>query len=175
MPQDIVRDFGYLTLGSRLRRLGEMVQANTQVIMQANGIDLPAAHYPFLAALDRNGSLTVGELADVIGISQPGATRTIGQLAEAGLVELSVSDGDQRRKQVSLTKAGNDLVAYSTQNVWPGVEAAVRNLCAGLDGDFLQQLAAIEDGLKARPLAERMADPSADRAGERMPKDKDPT
>ncbi len=158
MPQDIVKDFGYLTLGTRLRRLGEMVQANTQLIMQERGIDLPAAHYPFLAAIDRNGPLTVGELADVIGISQPGATRTIGQLAEAGLLDLSVSDGDQRRKQVSLTKAGQDLVAYSTQDVWPGVEAAVRNLCANLDGSFLEQLAVIEDGLRLRPLIERMND-----------------
>jgi len=156
MPHDIVKDFGYLTLGTRLRRLGEMVQANTQLIMQQHGIDLPAAHYPFLAAIDCNGPLTVGELADVIGISQPGATRTIGRLAEAGLLDLSVSDGDQRRKQVSLTKAGQDLVDYSTREVWPGVEAAVRNLCTDLDGSFLDQLASIEDGLKLRPLIERM-------------------
>lgn len=156
MPQDIVKDFGYLTLGTRLRRLGEMVQANTQLIMQKYGIDLPAAHYPFLAAIDRNGPLTVGELADVIGISQPGATRTIGQLAEAGLLDLSVSEGDQRRKQVSLTKAGQDLVDHSTREVWPGVEAAVRSLCTDLDGSFLEQLASIEDGLKHRPLIERM-------------------
>lgn len=156
MPHDIVKDFGYLTLGTRLRRLGEMVQANTQLIMQQHGIDLPAAHYPFLAAINRNGPLTVGELADVIGISQPGATRTIGQLAEAGLLDLSVSDGDQRRKQVSLTKTGQDLVDYSTREVWPGVEAAVRNLCTDLDGSFLDQLASIEDGLKLRPLIERM-------------------
>lgn len=156
MPHDIVKDFGYLTLGTRLRRLGEMVQANTQLIMQEHGIDLPAAHYPFLAAIDRNGPLTVGELADVIGISQPGATRTIGQLAEAGFLDLSVSDGDQRRKQVSLTKAGQDLVDYSTRDVWPGVEAAVRDLCANLDGSFLEQVAAIEDGLKLHPLIERM-------------------
>ncbi|WP_313601311.1 MarR family winged helix-turn-helix transcriptional regulator [Rhizobium sp.] len=156
MPHDIVKDFGYLTLGTRLRRLGEMVQANTQLTMQQHGIDLPAAHYPFLAAIDCNGPLTVGELADVIGISQPGATRTIGRLAEAGLLDLSVSDGDQRRKQVSLTKAGQDLVDYSTREVWPGVEAAVRNLCTDLDGSFLDQLASIEDGLKLRPLIERM-------------------
>lgn len=156
MPQDIVRDFGYLTLGSRLRRIGEMVQANTQIIMLEHGLDIPAAHYPFLAALDRNGPLAVGELADLIGISQPGATRTIGQLAEAGLVELTVSDGDQRRKQVSLTDKGQDLVSYSTRAVWPGVEAAVRDLCSNLEGPFIEQLAAIEDGLKIKPLASRM-------------------
>ncbi|MGF9691874.1 MarR family transcriptional regulator [Rhizobium sp. 0TCS1.26] len=155
MPQDIVRELGFLTLGTRLRRLGEMLQASTQTIMQHHGIDLPAAHYPFLAALDRNGSLTVGELADVIGISQPGATRTIGQLAQAGLVTVAVSDDDQRRKQVSLTKAGQDLVSHSARVVWPRVEVAVQDLCGEFGNTFLDQLGAIENGLKQRPLINR--------------------
>lgn len=155
MLHDIVRDFGHLTLGTRLRRVGEMLQANTQQIMQAHGVDLPAAHYPFLAALDRNGALSVGELADVIGITQPGATRTIGQLAEAGFVEIAASETDQRRKQVTLTESGEKLVAFAKENIWPGVEAAVRDMCTGLEGSFLDQLAAIEDGLKRHPLIEQ--------------------
>lgn len=155
MPQDIVRDYGYLTLGTRLRRLGEMIQANTQIIMHEHGMTLPAAQYPFLAALARNGPLTVGELAETIGISQPGATRTLGQLAEAGLIDIAVIDGDQRRKHLTLTKAGDDLVSHATASVWPRVEAAVRDLCAELEGPLLNQLAAIEDGLKQQPLSKR--------------------
>lgn len=155
MQKDIVRDFGFLTLGSRLRRIGELLQADTQRIMQHFEIHIPAAQYPFLAALDRDGPLTVGELAVAVGITQPGATRTLGQLVESGLVEMSVSDEDQRRKQVSLTPAGRDLVAFSKRMVWPAVEAAVRDLCSNLDGPLLDQLSAIEDGLARRPLTDR--------------------
>jgi DNA-binding MarR family transcriptional regulator len=155
MPRDIVRDFGLLTLGTRMRRIGELLQANTQEVIRAFELTIPASQYPFLAALERDGPLTVGDLAAIVGITQPGATRTIGQLAEAGLVEISVADDDQRRRQVSLTQAGRDLVSFSQQTVWPKIEAAVRDLCGDLQGPLLDQLAAIEDGLGERTLLQR--------------------
>ena len=50
---DIVRELGHLTLGTRLKRLGERLQAQTQVLLAAADIGLPASHCPLLAALDR--------------------------------------------------------------------------------------------------------------------------
>ncbi len=155
MTADIVRDFGLLTLGSRLKRIGENLQVNTQRIMQKHGVAVQVTQYPYLAALDRDGALTIGEIAEAVGISQPGATRAIGQLADAGLVEVSVSDDDQRRRQVSLTDAGRDVITFAKEKVWPDVEAAVTNLCDGFGADLLLHLAAIEDGLAQRPLTQR--------------------
>jgi DNA-binding MarR family transcriptional regulator len=157
MSEDIVRDFGLLTLGTRLKRIGESLQANTQRIMQQHGVGIPVAQYPYLAALDRGGALTVGEIAEAVGISQPGATRAIGQLVEAGLVEISVSDDDQRCKQVSLSPAGRQVIAFAKENVWPDIAEAVANVCDGFGADLLRQLAAIEDGLAERPLIQRIA------------------
>jgi len=158
VPPDIVRDLGLLALGTRMRRLGELLYAHTQGIMQEFDLSIPASQHPFLAALDREGSLTVGELAEAVGITQPGATRTIGQLVEAGLVEMAVCDGDQRRRTISLSPAGREFVSFCKSNVWPAVDAAVRDLCADLDGPLLDQLAAIEDGLARKPLVERIND-----------------
>ncbi len=155
MPKDIVRDFGLLTLGTRLRRVGELLQANTQEVIREFELTIPAAQYPFLAALNRDAPLTVGELAEAVGITQPGATRTIGQMADAGLVEISVADDDQRRRKISLTQAGQELATFSQTTVWPSIEAAVRDLCGDLDGPILDQLAAIEDGLGEQTLLQR--------------------
>jgi len=66
---DFVRDGGYLTLGSRLKRLGERLQVEVQELARAEGVDLPAGRFPTMGALDAAGSLTVGELADGLGIS----------------------------------------------------------------------------------------------------------
>ncbi|AYD01767.1 MarR family transcriptional regulator [Neorhizobium sp. NCHU2750] len=156
MPQDIVRDFGLLTLGSRFKRIGESLQANTQRILQMHGLDLQGAQCPYLAALDREGPLTVGEIAEAVGVSQPGATRAIGQMVEAGLMAMAVSDDDQRRRLVSLTDAGRDVVAFAKDKVWPDIEAAVSDLCRGFEADLLRQLAIIEDGLAERPLIQRL-------------------
>src|SRR5690349_10409543 len=115
MTEDVVKALGYLCLGSRFRRIGERLQASTQEIIARSGVNIQASQYPFVAALDRLGPLTVGDLALAVGISQPGATRTVSQLQELGYVVQRPSPQDQRRKLVSLTPEGQELVDYSKQ------------------------------------------------------------
>ncbi|MBA1349374.1 MarR family winged helix-turn-helix transcriptional regulator [Rhizobium sp. WYCCWR 11146] len=157
MVEDVVRTLGFLCMGSRLRRIGERLQADTQQVIDEAGLGIQAGQYPFLAAIDRSGPLTIGELAQAVGITQPGATRTIGQLLELGYVDMQPAPDDQRRRLVSLTYKGQDLVDYSKKVIWPRIAAAVADLCGDLDGPILEQLAAIEDGLAAVPLARRNA------------------
>lgn len=155
MAEDVIRNFGYLALGSRFRRIGERLQADTQQIIELSGVAIQAGQCPMLAAIHRHQSMTVGELAEAMGISQPGVTRTISQLVTQGLVEMRASDEDQRRKLVSLTSAGRDFVAFAERELWPKIEAAVRDLCAHLSGPLLNQLSAIEDGLAEATLFQR--------------------
>lgn len=157
MVEDVVRSFGFLTLGTRMKRIGERLQADTQRIMDELGAPLQASQYPFLAAIDRLGPLAVGELAEATGITQPGATRTVRQLVELGILETEQAADDQRQRIVSLSGEGKRLVATAKREVWPRISEAVADLCGDLDGPLLQQLAAIEDGLAAAPLNRRAA------------------
>lgn len=152
---DIVRELGYLTLGTRFKRIGERLQAHTQRILDAHGLDVPAGQFPFLAALDDAGPLTIGELADAVGVTQPGATRAAAQLAEAGYVTITQAADDQRCKSVALTTEGRRLVSTGKRTAWPLIERAVGDLCRRLEGPLLVQLAALEDGLVAEPLDRR--------------------
>jgi DNA-binding MarR family transcriptional regulator len=154
--EDIIRSLGYLTLGSRLKRIGEQLQADTQRMLDGLEVPVQSSQYPLLAALDRLGPLPVGELAQSLGITQPGVTRSVALLAELGLVEVIQSDGDQRRRMVSLTRNGLSLVDRAKRDVWPRIENAVADLCKGLTGPLLEQLSAIEDGLAAAPLDRRV-------------------
>ncbi len=155
MTEDVVRAFGFLTLGTRMRRIGERLQADTQRIMDEMGVALQASQFPFLAALDRLGPLTIGELAEAVGITQPGATRAVSDLVRLALVKARQAPKDQRRRIVSLTPKGRRLVDHAKQAVWPRIESAVSDLCGGLNGTLLEQLAAIEDGLTTKPLDRR--------------------
>lgn len=155
--EDVVRELGYLTLGTRLKRIGERLQAQTQEILDAEGFGIPAGQCPFLAAIDRSGPLTVGGLADAVGVTQPAATRSLSQLSTARLVAIKSASADQRRKEVRLTAKGRRLVERGKRVAWSRIEGAVRDLCDELNGPLLGQLAAIEDGLKERSLATRAA------------------
>jgi DNA-binding MarR family transcriptional regulator len=155
---DIVRRGGHMTLGSRLKRLGERMQGDVARFMEDVGIGGQPSVPPLLAALDGNESLTVSELVEAVGISQPGVTRSIGQLERAGLVEIRRARNDRRSKTVALTQKGRDLVGRCRAELWPYIEAAVADVCAGLDGPLLNQLEAIEVALAEKPLDRRAAE-----------------
>lgn len=157
MVIDIVRELGHLTLGTRLKRLGERLQAQTQVLLADADISLPASHCPLLAALDRLGPLSVGELAQAVGISQPGISRMLEALQADDLVASRRPAGDRRLRTIELTKAGRELIARSKRLAWPRVESAVAEACAGISGSLLEQLSALEEALAASPLHARAA------------------
>lgn len=156
--EDTVRALGYLCLGSRLKRIGEQVQSDTQRIMERLEVPLQAGQYPLLAAIDRLGPLSIGELAEALGVTQPGVTRAAGLLAEAGYLTARKEKGDQRVRRLSLTAAGEALIARSKREVWPLIETAVRDICDTLDGPFLQRLDQLEDALAEKPLHRRAAE-----------------
>ncbi|MBO0905517.1 MarR family winged helix-turn-helix transcriptional regulator [Jiella sonneratiae] len=160
MTEDVVRALGLLCLGTHLKRLGERLQSETDTVIAARGLAISASQYPYLACLDRLGPLTLGELAEAVGVSQPGATRTVNALVGQGVLAAEPAPDDQRRKIVALSAEGRRLVAIGRAEIWPRIAAAVGDLCADLDGPILDQLNAIEDRLRQKPLAERAPPPS---------------
>ncbi|TIW17198.1 MAG: MarR family transcriptional regulator [Mesorhizobium sp.] len=154
--EDVLRSLGFLCLGSRLKRIGEQLQSDTQRVLDQLDMRIQSSQYPLLAALDRLGPLPVGELAQALGVAQPGVTRSVSLLTELGLVDVSPSNDDQRRRIVSLSKNGQRLIDRAKREVWPRIEEAVAKVCGDLSGPLLGQLAAIEDRLAATPLDRRV-------------------
>lgn len=147
---DLLQDLGATFLGSRLKRLGERMQAGAAKVALDAGLPVQPAHMPLLAALDGQ-SLNIGQLVQVVGISQPGITRGIGQLAELGLVQSEQGD-DGRQRSISLTPAGNAVLARAKLYVWPQIEEAVNALFGGQPDGFIRQIADIEAALADNPI-----------------------
>ena len=78
------------------------------------------------------------------------------QLVKLGLVKARPGRDDQRQRIISLTAKGQRQVDFGKREIWPEVEAAVADLCDPLSGPLLDQLAALEDGLTAKPLERRV-------------------
>jgi DNA-binding MarR family transcriptional regulator len=155
--EDIVRQLGYLTLGSRLKRIGERLQSQAQPLLDEAGPTVSASYFPLIAALDRLGALTVGELSQALGITQPGVTRILDKLESEGVVRSQASTADRRVRTMVLSAAGRQMVERSKKLAWSQIEAAVADACAGPKRPLLAQLAALEDALAATSLYERAA------------------
>lgn len=155
MATDILNELGPVFLGSRLKRLAERMQAGAARILTDAGLPLQPAQAPLLAALDR-GPMTVGELVEAVGSSQPAVTRAAGQLVALGLVR-SDRGADRRQRRLALTAAGEAAMARIRLLVWPRVGPAVTTMLDGLSGPLLAQIAGIEAALAERPLDARAA------------------
>jgi len=152
---DVLADSGPVFLGSRLTRLAEQMRSGAGAIITESGIPAQPAHMPVLAALDR-GPATVGQLVEAVGFSQPGITRSVGQLCKLGLVQ-SEQGEDQRQRLISLTAEGEAAMARTKMLIWPRVTAAVEELLGDRTESFLAQIAELESALAASSLHERAA------------------
>ena len=105
---------------------------------------------PILAALE-GAPRTIGQLVQAMGISQPGVTRSVGQLVQLGLVQ-SRHGADQRQRTISLTTAGLRVLARAKLDVWPKAEAAVRALLGEELDRFMSVVGTMEAALAVAPL-----------------------
>jgi GNAT superfamily N-acetyltransferase/DNA-binding MarR family transcriptional regulator len=150
---DALRDFGPVFLGSRLKRLGEKMQIGAAQIIAEAGLPVQPTHMPLLTALHRN-PMTIGQLVEAVGSSQPGITRGIRQLTELGFV-CGQQSSDLRQNLVSLTPAGISAMACAKLKVWPLIEHALGEMLSELKGSFLDQITQIETALIAQSLYDR--------------------
>jgi DNA-binding MarR family transcriptional regulator len=132
---DVIAEGAETFLGSRLKRLADRMQGGASRFVGSLGMEAQPTHMGLLAALDR-APMTVGQLVDAVGTSQPGVTRGLGQLIEMGLVE-SARGTDQRSKTMRLTPAGEAAMVRIKLQVWPRLEAAVKAITDGFSGGFL--------------------------------------
>src|SRR5580692_5374228 len=72
--------------------------------------DLSETQLAALAALDRHGAMTPGELAEHEKVQPPSMTRVISALVESQLVRREPHASDRRQVVLTATGAGRDLV-----------------------------------------------------------------
>ena len=150
---DAIAFEGAVMLGSRLKRLAERFQAGAERIAADCGLPTQPSQMPVLTALHRHGPQTVGDLAELIGISQPAVTRILSRLVELDLVDVGRDARDQRTRTIALTARGHDAMDLARTTLWPRLRAAVNEVC---DVDALiAQVEAAETALAAQPLDQR--------------------
>lgn len=150
---DVIARLGGVYLGSRLKRLAERLQGDAAQIIQAAGVSAQPGQMPLLTALEA-GAMTVGQLAEAVGSSQPGVTRAIGQLAALELVKTE-QGSDLRQRLVSLTPAGQAAMNRARMQVWPGVGLAVDEMCGGETAALLALLERVETALDEASMVAR--------------------
>jgi len=79
-------------------------------LRQESGTDLGPSQVAALASIERHGPLSPSEVAQIERIKRPTATRIVGHLEKAGLVERVKDPADGRASILTITAEGRGLL-----------------------------------------------------------------
>lgn len=99
-----------MTIGDDVLRLVTGAHALSRVASLETRNEAPAAQWRTISILRQHGPLRIGDLAALSRVTQPGMTRLVSQMAEAGLLERGADENDSRATVVSVTPAGLDAL-----------------------------------------------------------------
>jgi MarR family transcriptional regulator, organic hydroperoxide resistance regulator len=142
-------------LGTQLRHLIELLDGGVSAANDYPGMNYRPRYTPIVRALADGQALTIGQLAEAAGITQPAATQTVAVMVKDDLVDVTAGPLDARQRVVALSTRGRALLPQ-LQRAWQATERAA----AGLDADsgLSTAVAAALAALAREPFAERIAD-----------------
>ena len=143
-PTDTIQPTGAKRMGAKppgAKSVGwALVQAarlhRSRIGDRLAGLGLFAGQEQVVQALAASGTMTMGDLAAVLRVRPPTASKTISRLAALGFVERRAESGDGRVVRVRLTETGL-AKAEAIERLWKDVEA---ELLAGFDGKERRRL-----------------------------------
>lgn len=143
MTQDLLTSLGYLALGSRMRRLTEMMWRDVARIYQQHEIEFEPRWFPVYYLLSNGQAMTISEIARELDYSHPAVVQIANAMEKKKLISSARQDGDRRTRALTLTKQGKELL-QKIQPVWDEIRAVVEETCASASADFLPTLARLE-------------------------------
>lgn len=158
---DYVRQKGNAAFGTRLRRLSERLDRQVQAIYRAHDSAFQPRWFAIVTALREKESLSVGELAALLGITHAAVSQLRGELIAAGLVRAKSDPADGRRQLLELSPNGRRAVTR-LEPLWAAIAAATEGLVAQAAPRLLDDLDRLEAALESVPMAERLRSATRD-------------
>ncbi|MGH6965825.1 MAG: MarR family winged helix-turn-helix transcriptional regulator [Phenylobacterium sp.] len=154
--RDYPRTQGGAAIGARLRRLSERIDREADQVYRQLGIEFEQRWFGLLNVLAMSGPLSVGEIAETLGITHAAVSQTRASLQARGLVAADADPTDARRRALRLTADGEALVAR-LRPTWEALNEVARELNREA-GDAVETLGRLEAALDRRGLLDRLRD-----------------
>ncbi|MBI2886706.1 MAG: MarR family transcriptional regulator [Chloroflexi bacterium] len=108
---------------------------------------LSVAQAQALLQVGQEGPMTMGELADKLGVSQPAATELVNRLVEAGRLERASRAEDRRKVVIQLTPQAQEIAAGALAERRAAVASVLDQLSAFERRSFLRGLRLLAETL----------------------------
>ena len=145
---DSIKSLGELSLGSRLKRVSELLMKTISGIYQSFNIDFDPYLFPAFHSIAQSKTITNTLLCEVLQTSQPAVTQTINKLVQKGLVKLEIDTVDKRKKIISLSPKGS-VLHIKVQPLWRSVDKAVKEMTQQPADSLLEHIDLFEEAIKS--------------------------
>lgn len=143
-------------LGTQLRHLIELLDGAVGRAYEEEGLDYRPRYTPLVRALMQQEPMTIGQLAEAAGLTQPATTQTLALMLKEGLVLSEPGPVDGRQRWIRLSPMGRALLPR-LQSCWKATASAAASLDAELPVPLSEVLDLAIEALEEKSFDERIA------------------
>jgi len=159
---------GKMALGSRLRRLSELVTEDASKIYDLYEVELKPKWFPVFYYLSQNKeNKPITTIANEIGQSHPSVIKIVREMSKNGLVVEKKDQLDKRKNKVELTKKGFEI-SFQIKKQYVDVTNAIENTLKQTQHNIWFAMEEFEFLLKQKPLYARVVEQKKSREAQNV-------
>lgn len=158
----IIKHLGNIAIGTRFRILTDRLMLDADKVYKSLGLDFEPRWFTVFYLINQKKQITITELAEQLGYSQPAVTQIVNSLTKKKIVKSVKGKDDSRKKVITITQKGEELLLKLIP-VWQDIENAVKELLSSTGYDVLHILGKLESELDKKNIHARVMDKIKDR------------
>jgi len=161
---DFYNKAGKMALGSRLRRLSELLTEQAAEVYALYEVEIQPKWFPVFYVLSTGEEKSITQIAQEIGHSHPSVSTIVKEMIKKDVVMKSAGNSDGRENYVKLTERGSTINSRM-QNQLTDVNAAVETALLETQSDIWKAIEEWEYLLSQKSLLKRVEDEKKLREG----------
>ncbi|MFO6425282.1 GNAT family N-acetyltransferase [Motilimonas sp. KMU-193] len=118
---DYLKTLGSLSLGSRTKRLSDVLMQQVEDIYQQQGIALHPSFFPLFMLIAKEGPVSVTQAATRLGVSHPAISKMTKKMIQADLLVKQPSPDDQRVSVLAFTEKSM-VISQQAEPIWQQIQ-----------------------------------------------------
>jgi len=154
---NFINQLGVLAFGTRLRLLTDKFINDAVKVYQAQNIDFEPRWFAMFYLLYTKSPLSISEITTELGYTQPAVTQIANILIKKRLVKITKDRNDSRRKMLTLSSKGLELLP-KLKNLWEGFSSAIEELFIEINCNLLYEMEKVEIALQRKDMLTRVSE-----------------
>lgn len=150
-----IEELGELFLGTRLKRLSDSLYDEVDKVYARHNIQLSSRVTAVIFLLYQDGDAAITEIAEALGITHPAVNQMSKKLHQQGYVDTRPDPNDERRRLLSLTETGQQLVQQLIP-IWENLQYCLDDMLKASEHQLLPAVLNLEHQSQQLALSERI-------------------